>query len=343
MSSPLRLPSISSLSSYWDTRGDVEWEIAIVLAEMSALAYTTPHNRELVLTLMGFDALELLDDGPRSGFLAKYGDAAVVAFCGTDDLEDWFANFDFRDQPQLAEGRTVHRGFKDYYDAFGSRVRQVLANWQPQQTWITGHSLGGAMAAYCVVDFIDNNVPFAGVVTFGQPRIGNKLLATQLNMVAAGRYMRFVNEDDAVPLAPPGVLWDYWHCGSRRRFRDGELEEHEGLAYFSCTAPPEEGAVEFAPPVEVDDGEESLTEAEFQEFRERLRRRDAVGADEGGPTEVEGPDPDGNAAPLACSAPPGSYTSGFIDFFKKRLNDHSMVEYLRQLNEFRDRAATSQN
>ncbi|QDV73637.1 lipase family protein [Botrimarina mediterranea] len=329
------LPSAEHLTTEWDTLCDtVPWATAITLAEMSTLAYSTPHNRELVLRLLGFDRIRLLDDGPRSGLVAMAEDAAIVAFRGTDDLEDWFANFDFREQTQLSDGRTVHRGFQAYYNVFADEVKRVLADWAPNRLWVTGHSLGGAMAACCAVDLVDSDIPFSGIVTFGQPRIGNDVLARRLDFATSGRYMRFVNEDDAVPLAPPGLLWNYWHCGSRIRFRDEQLDRRQGLAVFSCSAPAGEDAPEGELQPVSPDGEDSLSEEELREIKGYLKVRKQSGLDEERPTEVEGT-ADGSAGqPMACSAAAPGLVDRVVHFLEKRINDHSMTEYLRRLNEF---------
>lgn len=333
------LPNAADLDVDWDSRDEQPpWDTAITLAEISTLAYTTRHNRELVLRLLGFDAIEPLDVGPGSGLVAFSGDVGVVAFRGTDDLEDWLANADFLDRPSIGDGREVHRGFQERYEALADQVRGLIDTRKPRRLWITGHSLGGAMAACCAIDLIDRQMPFSGLVTFGQPRIGNETVAKQLDEQTQGKYLRFVNEGDVVPLAPPGVglkLPDYWHCGDRVRFVGDQLYRWHGLAVFSCKGPVTgQEAAGVDPP--APDGEESLTEEQLREVQEQLRSRRVTGKTEGHATEVVGASSKFAKAHSVGSAM-GDFIGGLVANVQKRINDHSMTEYLRAMNAFRAR------
>ncbi|KAI7757620.1 hypothetical protein M8C21_016511 [Ambrosia artemisiifolia] len=68
---------------------------------------------------------------------------------------------------------------------------------------VTGHSMGGAMAAFCGLDLAliygSKNVQ---VVTFGQPRIGNAAFATYYSEVVPNTF-RVTHEHDMVPHLPP--------------------------------------------------------------------------------------------------------------------------------------------
>lgn len=39
--------------------------------------------------------------------------------------------------------------------------------------WLTGHSLGGAMATLAAAWLAERKIPFSGAYTFGQPRVGD--------------------------------------------------------------------------------------------------------------------------------------------------------------------------
>ena len=54
-------------------------------------------------------------------------------------------------------------------------VRDMIWNYQPKSIFITGHSLGGVLAALAAID-IKTTTGFLGkmnLYTYGQPRIGN--------------------------------------------------------------------------------------------------------------------------------------------------------------------------
>ena len=76
----------------------------------------------------------------------------------------------------------VHSGFKTQYDSIRDQVFQFVAEkfklYKPKQLLITGHSLGGALATLCALDFrlnpVPNYQPTIKVITFGAPQVGNE-------------------------------------------------------------------------------------------------------------------------------------------------------------------------
>jgi len=333
------LPSIESLRVEWNTRGeDIPWETAITLAEMSALAYTEPRNQELALRPMGFDNVVILEDGSMSGFLAMSDDVVVVAFRGTDMLSpnDWLANFDFRDRLPLDSGREVHRGFQNAYDSFVDEIKTHLRERNPKYTWITGHSLGGAMAECCAYDWAVSHLPLTGLVTFGQPRVGNKAMARFIDDEIGHKYMRFINERDPVPSLPPGIgmiLPDYRHSGARVHFKNGELDRTSGVVMFSATGPTTDATSESTNPTNPDEADNTITEDEFLALQEHLRAQ----------LEHSEPSSDPERPSFGAAAPQpvigampdfGDLAERIFKSFRKRIADHSMDEYLRQLNHF---------
>ncbi len=76
---------------------------------------------------------------------------------------------------------------------------------------MTGHSLGGALAALAPVCFsaMNTNIrPVSAIYTFGQPRIGLHDFCNTYSRILSGRLVRFVNKQDLVPRVPLRG-WDY--------------------------------------------------------------------------------------------------------------------------------------
>ncbi|TGD74799.1 lipase family protein [Mangrovimicrobium sediminis] len=102
--------------------------------------------------------------------------------------------------------------------------------------WITGHSLGGALAVLAAVE-LDREIAarksgaaIAAVFTFGQPRVGNSAFARWMDQRFSQRYFRSVNQRDAVPRLPLTVMpnihgeepatWSFAHAGRVVYFND---------------------------------------------------------------------------------------------------------------------------
>ncbi len=114
----------------------------------------------------------------------------------------------------------AHQGFSTEADA----ILADLAEQQPQAglerpLWITGHSLGGALAILLALQLSKTSgCKLAGVVTFGQPKVGDAQFSQAINAQLLPFYRRYVNQRDIVPKLPP--LADYRHSGQLYYFDD---------------------------------------------------------------------------------------------------------------------------
>ncbi|MEM6836143.1 MAG: lipase family protein [Cyanobacteria bacterium P01_C01_bin.120] len=168
-------------------------------------------------------------------FLFRKNQHIVLVFRGSQQAADWTTNFKFR-MKQFAISNTqqtdaipageVHRGFQDAWQSVEKRVIGKLRQWwEPgkSQLWITGHSLGGALAALAATSLEYQRFTVAGLYTFGQPRVGDWKFTRQVNDRMGDRMFRYVNNNDVVPMIPPqfnpvnpGRL--YGHMGQFRYF-----------------------------------------------------------------------------------------------------------------------------
>lgn len=147
--------------------------------------------------------------GPNVRDVRWLGDAAVavcvryvggvvaVAFRGTQTTEDAIANMDTTlvDNPYGA-GR-VHRGFLERYQTFRDELRHVGADWRvsPSEWWLTGHSLGAALATLATFDLRP-----ARAAVFGSPKVGDGACARALEACAG--FASHVNLVDPVCTMP---------------------------------------------------------------------------------------------------------------------------------------------
>ena len=136
----------------------------------------------------------------RDALVIRGHDALVVAFCGTDPprIQDWAVNFD-----ALAATGGVSMGFGRVAQEFAPLVQAHLAGNPGLKLFLTGHSLGGALAvaAASVLDQKGCNVE--GVYTFGMPRAGDPTFQNDYDGRLGARTFRFVHGDDLVPTVPP--------------------------------------------------------------------------------------------------------------------------------------------
>jgi hypothetical protein len=160
------------------------------------------------------------------------GCGIVVAFRGSQEGRDWLMNAQFDLEPlcwlngsAVAE---VHHGFLKQFESVDvevvRQVRSLCLRHPEAKIYVTGHSLGGALATLCALEFKRQGLDPDGVFTFGSPRVGNHAFAGIYNHGLRPITWNFVNEGDPVPLTPT-LLMGYRDCG-REVFlrRNGAVE-----------------------------------------------------------------------------------------------------------------------
>lgn len=95
----------------------------------------------------------------------------------------------------------IHLGFLNAYEGVRQSVRDHVKRFPDLPLYITGHSLGGALATVATKD-LDGLAPVAACYTFGSPRVGAPDWA---DGIKAPVY-RIINGADGVPLVPGSVL-----------------------------------------------------------------------------------------------------------------------------------------
>ena len=106
------------------------------------------------------------------------------------------------------------------HSGFDAAARAIYADLQPYlkpgyTTYITGHSLGGAIAALLGIYAIEDGHKVLRIVTFGQPRFTTAKGVAKLSDLPL---TRVVDENDIIPMVPPATKLDktygpYEHVG----------------------------------------------------------------------------------------------------------------------------------
>jgi triacylglycerol lipase len=145
------------------------------------------------------------NDKTRTQFITVRGSANSTNF--SEDL-------DIAVREDRKASIPVHAGF----DLAARTIYQdVKPHLKPgYKTHLTGHSLGGAVAAIMTIYMIEDGVEVIRVVTFGQPRFTTADGVKRLSFLPLARV---VDENDIIPMVPPATALDptfgpYEHVGS---------------------------------------------------------------------------------------------------------------------------------
>jgi hypothetical protein len=158
---------------------------------------------------VGFAQVKLLESKAHGvqGFVATSERMNLVVFRGTHSLEGVLTDSKFLIQSALTDGLPggVHQGFGVAYRSVASVLGDVLVSKERKSlpTFFVGHSLGGALATLASLDMNKRGVNVSGVVTLGEPRVGNSTFAAESEKILVGKKKRFVNANDVVPHLPP--------------------------------------------------------------------------------------------------------------------------------------------
>jgi hypothetical protein len=182
---------------------------------MSLQGYSAPgafRNLERV----GFTEPTLIEDRITSlkGYVASTPEFTAVSFSGSADVKDWLNDLTFsqvEDARWGVPGR-IHKGFTDALEREWPNIALEIARQSqqsdsqgraPKPVYVTGHSLGGAMAILTAARLQVMGIPVAGLYTYAAPRVGDETFVSFLEETLEGRIWRFnINEDIIPRLAP---------------------------------------------------------------------------------------------------------------------------------------------
>jgi triacylglycerol lipase len=215
-----------------DALGD--YRNATYLAFASDLAYmNSEQGVSAFKEQLGLDAT-LISVGNTQAWVGTNADHVVVAFRGTEaptsieGLRDWFLS-DAMNLLVLPEGRLgtdfasagvkarFHLGFMnalaDIWEPVLAAVEAELKK-EDRPLWITGHSLGGALAMLAAWMLKRRFLNVHQIYTYGAPMIGNAAASEAFDQAFPDKVYRYVNCTDPVPKLPTMSLVanDYGHC-----------------------------------------------------------------------------------------------------------------------------------
>ena len=179
------------------------------LAECSLLAYCHPGFARMAFKLAGFEQFTFFEGTGTECMAAGNQEALIIAFRGTE-LKSLSALYELKTDLDsmpvaFAEGGKVHQGFAKALDEVWSGeqglkqfIEQQIVDFPDRPIWLTGHSLGGALASLCFA-----KVPQAtGLYIYGSPRVGNQQFIEQINHRPI---WRVEHAKDPIPMLPPNL------------------------------------------------------------------------------------------------------------------------------------------
>lgn len=193
---------------------------AWLMAKMSSLAYllfeTNDTELKTALAEAEFELVKWFNRDGTQAFLAKRESdkMAILSFRGTqqddprDVVTDLEANF-YRDN-----NIKIHNGFYKAFKCVEEEVRSSIVTLKDYSLYVTGHSLGGALALIATRALTSDNL--SACYTYGSPKVGNEEFSDEIK----SPIYRVVNAYDIVPVSPPTYIFELLYLLPWERLRE---------------------------------------------------------------------------------------------------------------------------
>jgi len=201
------------------------------MSEASFLAYAHPGFVEMAYRLINMNGFKFFGGKTTECFIAWNERYIILSFRGTEIKSFSAANEILTDLNAIMVdypgGGKIHKGFLSAIeeiwsgsDGLESFVNNLIKKKPERSLWITGHSLGAALASIAFERF-QNAV---GLYLLGSPRIGNSSFA---DLFKGRAVYRIENAGDPIVRIPPGANKKntFLHIGSQVYITDyGNIE-----------------------------------------------------------------------------------------------------------------------
>ena len=157
----------------------------------------------------------------------------VVVFRGSESRTDWMYDLMIT-KIRLRDNVYVHQGFhrqlheNNNYESLVEKVKELIEKYPDYEIYITGHSLGAALATlfgYELSHEIENNIK---VISFASPRVGNQYFKTSYEAKENLTHYRITNDRDVVTAFP---MYRYKHIGTNICLHQDNYEVYEKYEY----------------------------------------------------------------------------------------------------------------
>ena len=250
------LLNVSTCAAANDNELDAtEIRLACAICSMGAYSDDESYLMRSTLNERGWTIEKISQKNNRAdakAYLVSKGDVKILAVAGTENLKDVEVNFrvgrvHLNDNTTLApkdkkagDKIFVHRGFRDYADmvlsdGLAERLKTSLEKNPHETLYITGHSLGGAVATIAAIRLTDSGVNKnqLKVISFGAPAIGSRALAK--NYSDKIDLTRVVMKGDVIKKSLRAL--GYVHFGKILEYKQSVTSDHVAhkmAGYLDC-------------------------------------------------------------------------------------------------------------
>ena len=180
-------------------------KVSSLIKLIDTIAYDHDEERNQLESELDTIRIQLVETFDRSGtqaILVASHKFIALAFRGTEANKMEDIKTDLKSKTTQCEtGGKIHIGFQEGYEKVAVDIQAKInePQFQEKPLFITGHSLGGALAMIAAKK-LTHKGGIAACYTFGAPRVGDEEWISDIKTPV----YRLVNAADCVPMLPPG-------------------------------------------------------------------------------------------------------------------------------------------
>jgi hypothetical protein len=180
------------------------WGLFYDMAICSDVVYGK--KEDIIRTCLGMGTeINVISSNNNFCFIGENRSYNIIVFRGSDDIEDFKKDLNYKNRKIYSNDYRVHKGFnsiwEDLLPLISPYIKELSKNGK--MFYVCGHSLGGAIAVLCGI-YLSNLVDNISIYTFACPRFikgsWNNFLKERKNF----NVINFINRQDPVMKIP---LW----------------------------------------------------------------------------------------------------------------------------------------